>query len=43
MKAKVRVNSVGRVPINVLDRYEFTVPSDQREAAELLLQKYCRP
>ena len=43
VKAKVRVNSVGRVPINVLDRYEFTVPSDQREAAELLLQKYCRP
>jgi hypothetical protein len=42
-QAKVRVKSVGRVPINVLDRYEFTVPSDQREAAELLLQKYSRP
>jgi len=41
LKTKVKVNSVGRVPVNVFDRYEFTVPSDQRESAELLAKRYC--
>ncbi|MBU1105721.1 MAG: hypothetical protein KKB51_03550 [Candidatus Riflebacteria bacterium] len=40
LKTNVKVNSIGMVPMNVFDRYEFTVPSDQRESAELLAKHY---
>jgi hypothetical protein len=40
VNTKVRVNSVGRIPVKVFDRYEISVPPDQRESAELIARHY---